>query len=44
MIAYSKTRAITSVKRSILTKRIGYREFMVLIICTKIEIDLTNRY
>ena len=33
-----------SVKGSILTKLIGYREFMVLIICTKNEFNLTNRY
>ena len=34
----------SSVKESILAKRIGYREFMVLIICTKNESNLTNRY
>ena len=34
----------SSVKGSILTKLIGYREFMVLIICTKYESNLTNRY
>ena len=42
----------SSVKGSILTKLIGYREFMVLIICTKNdfyhftknESNLTNRY
>ena len=34
----------SSVKGSILTKLIGYREFMVLIICTKNELNLTNRY
>ena len=34
----------SSVKRSILTKLIGYREFMVLIICTKNELNLTYRY
>ena len=33
-----------SVKRSILTKLIGYRESMVLIIYTKNESNLTNRY
>ena len=33
-----------SVKGTILTKLIGYREFMVLIICTKNELILTNRY
>ena len=34
----------SSVKGSILTKLIGYRESMVLIICTKNELNLTNRY
>ena len=34
----------TSVKGSILTKLIEYRESMVLIICTKNESNLTNRY
>ena len=34
----------SSVKGSILPKLIGYREFMVLIICTKNELNLTNRY
>ena len=34
----------SSVKGSILTKLIGYREFMVLIICTKNESNLTNMY
>ena len=34
----------SSVKRSILTKIIGYQESMVLIICTKNESNLTNRY
>ena len=34
----------SSVKGSILTKLIGYPEFMVLIICTKNELNLTNRY
>ena len=34
----------SSVKGSILTKLIGYREFIVLIICTKNESNLTNRY
>ena len=34
----------SSVKGSILTKLKGYREFMVLIICTKNESNLTNRY
>ena len=34
----------SSVKGSILTKLIGYRESMVLIICTKNESNLTNRY
>ena len=34
----------SSVKRSILTKLIGYQESMVLIICTKNELNLTNRY
>ena len=34
----------TSVKGSILTKLIGYRESMVLVICTKNESNLTNRY
>ena len=35
---------MASVKGSILTKLIGYREFMVLIICTKNKLNLTNRY
>ena len=35
---------ISSVKWSILTKLIGYRESMVLIICTKNELNLINRY
>ena len=34
----------SSVKGSILTKLVGYPEFMVLIICTKNELNLTNRY
>ena len=34
----------SSVKGSILTKLIGYRESKVLIICTKDESNLTNRY
>ena len=34
----------SSVKGSILTKLIGYPEFMVLIICTKNELNLINRY
>ena len=34
----------SSVKGSILTKLIGYGESMVLIICTKNESNLTNRY
>ena len=34
----------SSVKGSILTKLIGYRESMVLIICTKNELNLTYRY
>ena len=34
----------SSVKGSILTKLIGYRESKVLIICTKNESNLTNRY
>ena len=34
----------SSVKGSILTKLIGYRESMVLIICTKNKLNLTNRY
>ena len=34
----------SSVKGSILTKLIGYRESMVVIICTKNELNLTNRY
>ena len=34
----------SSVKGSILTKLIGYRESMVLTICTKNESNLTNRY
>ena len=34
----------SSVKKSILTKLIGYRESMVLIICTKNELNLINRY
>ena len=34
----------SSVKGSILIKLIGYREFMVLIICTKNKSNLTNRY
>ena len=33
-----------SVNGSILTKLVGYRESMVLIICTKNELNLTNRY
>ena len=31
-------------KGSILTKLIEYQEYMVLIICTKNELNLTNRY
>ena len=34
----------SSVKGSILTKLVGYKEFMILIICTKNELNLTNRY
>ena len=34
----------SSVKGSILIKLIGYRESIVLIICTKNELNLTNRY
>ena len=34
----------SSVKGSILTKLKGYQESMVLIICTKNELNLTNRY
>ena len=34
----------SSVKGLILTKLIGYQESMVLIICTKNELNLTNRY
>ena len=34
----------SSVKGSVLTKLIGYRESMVLIICTKNESNLINRY
>ena len=34
----------SSVKGSVLTKFIGYRESMVLIICAKNELNLTNRY
>ena len=34
----------SNVKGSILTKLIGYRESMVLIICTMNELNLTNRY
>ena len=34
----------SSVKGSILTKLIGYQESMVLIICTKNELNLTNKY
>ena len=34
----------SSVKGSILTKLTGYRESVVLIICTKNESNLTNRY
>ena len=34
----------SSVKGSIFTKLIGYLESMVLIICTKNELNLTNRY
>ena len=33
----------SSVKGSILTKHIGYQESMILIICTKNELNLTNR-
>ena len=33
----------SSVKGSILTKLIGYRESMVLIICTKNELNLTTK-
>ena len=47
IIAYTKTRALhykSSVKRSILMKPIGHRESMILIICTKNESNLTNRY
>ena len=34
----------SSVKGSILTKLIGYKESMVLIICTKDELNLKIRY
>ena len=34
----------SSVKGSILTKLIGYQESIVLIICTKNELNLTSRY
>ena len=34
----------SSVKGSILTKLIGYRKSMVLIICIENESNLTNRY
>ena len=34
----------SSIKGSILTKLIGYRESMILIICTKNESNLTDRY
>ena len=34
----------SSVNRSILTKLIGYQEFIILIICTNNELNLTNRY
>ena len=34
----------SNVKGSILTKLIEYQESMVLIICTKNELNLTNRY
>ena len=34
----------SSVKGSILTKLIGYQESMVLIMCTKYELNLNNRY
>ena len=34
----------SSVKRSNLTKLIGYQESMVLIICTKNESNMTNMY
>ena len=34
----------SSVKGSILTKLLGYQESIVLIICTKNELNLTNRY
>ena len=34
----------SSVKWSILIKLIGYQEFMVIIICTKNELNLTNRH
>ena len=34
----------SNVKGSILTKLIGYREFMESIICTKNELNLTNMY
>ena len=34
----------SSVKGLILTKLIGYRESMVVIICTKNKLNLTNRY
>ena len=39
-----QNKKITSVKGSILTKLIGYLKSMVLIICTKNESNLTNRY
>ena len=42
IIAYTKNKGNDSnVKGSILTKLIEYREFMVLIICTKNESNLT---
>ena len=34
----------SSVKGSNLTKLIGYQGYIVLIICTKNELNLTNRY
>ena len=45
IIAYTKNKGKnSSVKGLILTKIIGYRESMVLIICAENESNLTNRY
>ena len=41
---YLKKGNNSSVKGSILTKLTEHRESMVLIICTKNELNLTNRY